>query len=80
MTNRLGSGDVNVLVLVKTATPREQYVWLFTDENRAEVLRSLGRTASDPSLSFTWYDAALMSQDIRRRSTSYYSCYYSHCF
>ena len=32
------------------------------------VLRTLGRFASNPELSFTWYDAAVLSQRIRQES------------
>ncbi len=53
---------VNVLAMVKG---EEQYVFLYDDENRVETLRTLGRYAADPELSFTWYDAAVMSKKIR---------------
>ncbi|MDD3896333.1 MAG: hypothetical protein PHU04_00595 [Candidatus Peribacteraceae bacterium] len=55
--------DVNVLALVKG---KERYVFLYTDENRAECLRVLGRYATNEDLSFTWYDAAVLSQKIRQ--------------
>lgn len=55
--------DINVLALVKG---NERYVFLFDDDHRAEVLRTLGRYASNPDLSFTWYDAAMLSQKIRQ--------------
>ena len=32
----------------------------------AEALRTLGRYASNQELSFTWYDAAVLSQKIRQ--------------
>ena len=57
------SQDINVLALVKGA---ERYVFLFDDASRAETLRTLGRYASNPDLSFTWYDAAVLSQKIRQ--------------
>jgi hypothetical protein len=57
------SGDINVLALVKGA---ERYVFLYDDASRAETLRVLGRFASNPDLSFTWYDAAVLSQKIRQ--------------
>lgn len=57
--------DINVLALVKGP---ERYVFLFDDSNRAEALRVLGRYASNPALSFTWYDAAVLSQKIRQES------------
>jgi hypothetical protein len=59
------SEDINVLALVKGA---ERYVFLYDDESRAETLRVLGRYASCPDLSFTWYDAAVLSQKIRQES------------
>lgn len=54
--------DINVLALVKG---EERYIFLFDDNHRAECLRTLGRYASNPELSFTWYDAAVLSQKIR---------------
>ncbi|RCS50648.1 hypothetical protein DTL42_11140 [Bremerella cremea] len=54
--------EINVLALVKG---EERYVFLFSDQRRAEALRTLGRYASNPELSFTWYDAAVLSQKIR---------------
>jgi hypothetical protein len=57
--------DINVLALVKH---NERYVFLYDDASRAETLRVLGRYASNPDLSFTWYDAAVLSQKIREES------------
>ena len=62
------SQDINVLALVKGS---ERYVFLYDDESRAETLRVLGRYASNPDLSFTWYDAAVLSQKIRQESQKY---------
>ena len=59
------SQDINVLALVKGT---ERYVFLYNDQNRAETLRTLGRYASNPELSFTWYDAAVLSQKIRQET------------
>jgi hypothetical protein len=57
--------DINVLALVKG---QERYVFLYDDESRAETLRMLGRYASNPELSFTWYDAAVLSQKVRQEA------------
>lgn len=57
------STEINVLALVKG---EERYVFLFDDDNRVETLRQIGRYAANPELSFTWYDAAVMSQKIRQ--------------
>jgi hypothetical protein len=55
--------DINVLALVKG---QERYIFLYDDSQRAEALRVLGRFASNPELSFSWYDAAVLSQKIRQ--------------
>jgi hypothetical protein len=57
--------DINVLALVKGS---ERYVFLFDDASRAETLRVLGRYASNPELSFSWYDAAVLSQKVRQQT------------
>ncbi len=54
--------DINVLALIKG---KERYIFLYDDSQRAETLRMLGRHASNPELSFSWYDAAVLSQRIR---------------
>ena len=55
--------DVKVIALMKG---KEQYVFIYNEKNRAETLRLLARYASNPELSFTWYDAAVLSQKIRQ--------------
>ncbi len=62
------SQDIKVFALVKGS---ERYVFLYDDASRAETLRVLGRFASNPELSFTWYDAAVLSQKIRQESQKY---------
>ena len=54
--------DKFVTALIKG---EERYVFTFNDETRADALRILGDYASDPELSFTWWDAAVLSQKIR---------------
>jgi|GEM_PF-2447762 len=55
--------EIKVIALIKG---EEQYVFLYNENNRAETLRLLGRYASNPELSFSWYDAAVLSQKIRQ--------------
>jgi hypothetical protein len=59
------SDVVNILALVKDA---ERYVFIYDDDSRAETLRTLGRFASNPDLSFTWYDAAVLSGKVRPKT------------
>ena len=61
------SDDINVLALIKG---KERYIFLYEDSQRAEALRALGRNASNPELSFSWYDAAVLSQKIRQSETA----------
>ncbi len=58
--------EINVLAMVKG---EERYVFLYDDKNRTETLRMLGRYAADPQLSFSWYDAAVMSKKIREMAS-----------
>lgn len=55
--------EINILALVKGC---ERYVFFFDDENRMETLRQIGRFAANPELSFSWYDAAVLSQKVRQ--------------
>ncbi len=54
--------DINVIALVKGG---ERYVFLYDDDSRPEALKTLGRYAADPDLSFSWYDAAVLGQKVR---------------
>ena len=55
--------SVNVLALVKDD---ERYVFLYDDQSIPQLLQMLGRYAADPELTFSWYDAAVLSQKVRR--------------
>lgn len=61
--NRITLQDINVLTLVKPNG--EHYVFAYDNEHRSEALRTLGRFASDQDLSFSWWDAAVLSGKIR---------------
>lgn len=54
---------INVLALVKDG---ERYIFLYDDHSTPQVLQTLGRYAADPELNFSWYDAAVLSQRVRR--------------
>ena len=55
--------EMNVLALVKNS---ERYVFLYDDDSLNSVLQTLGRYAADEELSFSWYDAAVLSQKVRK--------------
>ena len=63
MVNRIQPDDLNVLALVNGC---ERYVFLWHDVDRAELLKLIGRFASNDELSFSWYDAACLSQRVRQ--------------
>lgn len=50
--------SLNGFCLVKG---EERYVFMFTDEQRQEAIKQCGRWAANKELSFTWFDAAVMS-------------------
>lgn len=56
--------------VIALAKGHEKYIFIFRDEYRGELLRTFGRYASDPKLSFTWYDAAIMSNKLRKYEES----------
>ena len=62
MDNSVRSEQLNVIALVRG---EEHYVFVFDPKRRTELLRLLGRYAADPTMSFNWYDAAVLSQKIR---------------
>jgi hypothetical protein len=60
------NGDaINVLAIVKG---QERYIYLYHDDQRADLLRHLGKQATNQDLSLTWYDAAVLAQKIRAGS------------
>ena len=61
----MASRDINVIALVKGG---ERYVFLYDDESRDEAIRVLGRHAASPELSFSWYDAAVLSDKVRQNT------------
>ncbi|MCA9040479.1 MAG: hypothetical protein KDA65_09045 [Planctomycetaceae bacterium] len=54
---------MNVIALVKES---ERYIFLYDDSSPQVLLEQLGKKAADPELNFTWYDAAILSQKVRR--------------
>ena len=65
---------VRFVVLFKSKSKhkhtRERYVFLWVDgdeDSRRQMLRTAGRWASDARLSFTWADAANLSNIVRSK-------------
>lgn len=56
--------DINILAIIRG---NEKYIFLYDDSNAGVCLRILRCFASNPELSFTWYDAAVLGQKIRQK-------------
>lgn len=53
---------MNVLAVVKES---ERHIYFYDDESTAKLLETLGKHAQDREVSFTWFDAAMLSQKVR---------------
>lgn len=58
------SDCIETVTLIKG---KEKYIYLFDNAHRAHALRMLGRHASNPELSFSWYDAAMLCTKMRQQ-------------
>lgn len=56
--------SINVLALVKN--DGERYVFLYDDKSAPEMIKQLMKQSEDPELSLTPYDAAVLSQKVRK--------------
>ncbi|MEO2012897.1 MAG: hypothetical protein ABGZ53_00850 [Fuerstiella sp.] len=57
------SKSMNVLALVRDD---HRFIFLYDDDSVETMLTTLSQYASDPELEFTWYDAAMLAQRVRR--------------
>ncbi len=57
--------EFNVLALVKG---NERYVYIYDDESQRPLIDAFRDQAADPSLSFTWFDAAVLTDKARQQA------------
>lgn len=57
--------DLNVLALVKGV---ERFVFVYDDASREETIAAIRDQAADPSVSMSWFDAALLVQRARQQA------------
>jgi len=57
--------EFNVLALLKG---NERYVFVYDDESREQLLGAFRDQAADPRLSFTWFDAHLLTDKAREQA------------
>jgi hypothetical protein len=59
--------ELNILALIKGA---ERYVFVYDDDSREPLINAFRNQAADPRLSFSWFDAAVLSQKAREQAES----------
>lgn len=59
--------EFNVLALIKG---QERYIYVYDDASRRELIDSFRDQAADPQLSFSWFDAAVLSDKAREQAQS----------
>lgn len=57
--------DLNVLALVKGV---ERFVFVYDDDSRDETIAAIRDQAADPTVSMSWFDAALLVQRARQQA------------
>ncbi len=57
--------EVNVLALLKG---REHYVFVYDEDSRADLITAFRDQAADPALSFSWFDAAVLTRKAREQA------------
>jgi hypothetical protein len=56
--------ELNVLALIKG---NERYIYVYDDESRRPLIDAFRDQAASPHLSFTWFDAAVMTEKAREQ-------------
>ena len=59
--------EFNVLALIKG---EERYVYIYDDASRAGLVDSFRDQAADPDLSFTWFDATVLTEKAREQAAT----------
>ena len=57
--------EFNVLALVKGP---ERYIFVYDDDSRQPLIEALRDHAADPRLSFSWFDAAVLTEKARQQA------------
>lgn len=57
--------ELNVLALIKG---EERFVYIYDDESRQSLIEALRSQAANPNLSFSWFDAAVLTEKAREQA------------
>jgi len=55
--------ELSVLALIRG---RERYVYVYDDASREDLVEAIRAQAADPTVSLSWYDAAVLADRARR--------------
>jgi hypothetical protein len=59
--------EFNILALLKG---KERYVFVYDDASRLPLLDAFRDQAADPALSFSWFDAAVLTEKARAQEAA----------
>jgi hypothetical protein len=57
--------EFNVLALIKGS---ERYIFVYDDDSRQPLIDAFRDQAADPGLSFTWFDATVLTEKAREQA------------
>jgi hypothetical protein len=57
--------EVNVLALIKGD---ERFIYIYDDASQQPLIETFRDQAADPRLSFSWFDAAVLTEKAREQS------------
>lgn len=57
--------EVNVLALIKG---KERYIFVYDDDSRPALIDAFRDHAANPQLSFSWFDAAVLTEKAREQA------------
>ncbi|MCI0460106.1 MAG: hypothetical protein L0Z62_24405 [Gemmataceae bacterium] len=56
--------EFNVLALIKG---QERYIFVYDDDSRQPLIETFRDQAADPQLTFSWFDAAVLTEKARQQ-------------
>jgi hypothetical protein len=56
---------ITVVHETKKGDDKHTFVFKFNEDTASEALQQVGKIVSDPELPFSWYDVAVVAQEIR---------------
>ncbi len=63
--------EFNVLALIKG---KERYIFVYDDDCRQALVDAFRDQAADPQLSFSWFDAAVLTEKAREQARAEAAC------